>query len=379
MDACGILIIGGGPAGSSCAWKLRQAGYDVLILDKKSFPRDKTCGGWITPAVLDELRIDPQEYARERVLQPITGFRTSCMGGPEIETSYAGAVSYGIRRLEFDHFLLRRSGARVLEGVPLTSLARSGNTWVVNGDIRADMLVGAGGHFCPVARHLGANARKEIAVTAQEIEFEMSPQQREGCAIQAEIPELYFCPDMKGYGWCFRKGNFLNVGLGRLDPHGFPGYAASFLGFLKRAGKIRFSLPQGHMPGHAYLLFDETPRQITDDGVLLAGDAAGLAYAQSGEGIRPAVESGLLAAETIMAAKGDYARSELGRYRESLQARFGESGKDWTSALGRHLPGNLLQCVARVLLANGWLSRRLVLDRWFLHRNEPPLARHATA
>ena len=49
---CDALIVGGGPAGSSCARQLRRAGLDVLIMDKQEFPRDKVCAGWITPAVV---------------------------------------------------------------------------------------------------------------------------------------------------------------------------------------------------------------------------------------------------------------------------------------------------------------------------------------
>jgi flavin-dependent dehydrogenase len=67
MDSCDVLIAGGGPAGSSCAWMLRSSGLDVAILDKETFPRNKVCGGWITPAVLDELEIDPAEYSRALV------------------------------------------------------------------------------------------------------------------------------------------------------------------------------------------------------------------------------------------------------------------------------------------------------------------------
>ncbi len=86
MDACDVLIVGGGPAGSSCAWGLRGSGLDVAILDRQTFPRDKICGGWITPQVLSELGIDPAEYGRDRVLQPITGFRTGWIGGPALDT-----------------------------------------------------------------------------------------------------------------------------------------------------------------------------------------------------------------------------------------------------------------------------------------------------
>ena len=111
MESCDVLIVGGGPAGSSCARGLRKSGLDVAILDKQAFPRDKVCGGWITPRVLTELEIDPAEYAQEHALQPITGFRVGCVGGPSLETNYGQAVSYGIRRRQFDDYLLKRSGA----------------------------------------------------------------------------------------------------------------------------------------------------------------------------------------------------------------------------------------------------------------------------
>jgi flavin-dependent dehydrogenase len=68
MDTCDVLIVGGGPAGAACAWRLRDSGLRVTILDKATFPRDKVCGGWITPAVLEELKIQPDEYVRGRVL-----------------------------------------------------------------------------------------------------------------------------------------------------------------------------------------------------------------------------------------------------------------------------------------------------------------------
>src|SRR5579862_3658801 len=122
MQTCDCLVVGGGPAGSSCARALVQSGFDVLVLDKAEFPRDKVCAGWITPAVIDELQIDLGDYRRERVLQPITGFRTGMIGGGPVFTRYDRPVSYGIRRCEFDHYLLARSGARLQLGEPLASL-----------------------------------------------------------------------------------------------------------------------------------------------------------------------------------------------------------------------------------------------------------------
>lgn len=370
MDACECLIVGGGPAGSACARTLQRAGVDTIILDKSAFPRDKICGGWITPQVVQELEIGA-DYAHGRILQPIKGFRVGCIDGRIIDTHYAEPVSYGIRRFEFDEYLVRRSGARVVEKQPFRTIERSEGGWVVNGEIRARVLVGAGGHFCPIARHLNPALGSEVIVAAQEAEFQMTPAQRDACAVKGEVPELYFCRDLRGYGWCFRKGDFLNIGLGRLDSHRLSEHVVEFVSFLRRAKRIAFDLPRKPL-GHAYLLYGKTQRNLVDDGVLLIGDAAGLAYSQSGEGIRPAIESGLLAARTLIEAKGDYNRAKLEMYRGLLSERFGDQ-QEWSTRIGTKLPPALMSALGRLLLATPWFSRQVVIQNWFLHASEPAL------
>ncbi len=147
--------------------------------------------------------------------------------GRLVSTRFDRTVSYGIRRCEFDHFLLQRSGARVRDGEPLTNLRRDGDgpaasRWIVNESIVAPLVIGAGGHFCPVARHV-SDIREgppiEPIVAAQEIEVALTPAQAAACRVDADTPELYLCDDLEGYGWCFRKGPVLNVGLGRQDTH----------------------------------------------------------------------------------------------------------------------------------------------------------------
>ncbi len=367
MDSCDVLIAGGGPAGSSCAWGLRGSGLDVVILDRARFPRDKVCGGWITPAVVDELHLDLSHYSAGRVLQPITGFRTSAMGSTAVRTDYGRAVSYGIRRCEFDQYLLARSGARVFEQNPIGRIERRDGSWIVNGSWRAKVLVGAGGHFCPVARHLGARLGAEPVVAAQEAEF---PLDGSDCAVQGEVPELFFCSDMKGYGWCFRKSGFLNVGLGRMDRHDLVGHVRSFIGLLRRTGRLAPDFRvEAH--GHAYLLYGNSPRDCIGDGVLLVGDAAGLAWPQSGEGIRPAVESGLIAACVIAEATGNYARERLERYGTLLEDHMGKPGGGLAAAVARFAPDWAAGAAASALLRNAWLTRRVLLDRWFLGSGRP--------
>ena len=373
MRECDVLIVGAGPAGSTLAWSLRQSGLSVAILDKKSFPRDKVCAGWVTPEVIRALRIDLQAYAKERTLQPITGFRISLMGREQLETHYAGEpVSYGIRRVEFDHYLLQRCGARLLLGRELKSLQREGRGWLVNGELRAGLVVGAGGHFCPVARLLGhGSTGGEQIVAAQEIEFQMTPGQRAACRVQPEIPELFFTPELNGYGWVFRKGDHLNIGLGREDNVKLSAHVQAFRDYLIASGRLPPDIPS-KFKGHAYLLYHHALRTVVHDGVLLIGDSAGLAYAESGEGIRPAVESALLAAPIIVEAQGDYRRENLDRYAELLVQRFGK--RQPQQGLVERLPMGLKRWLAGPLFQIPWFVRKILIERWFLHRNDPPLS-----
>jgi flavin-dependent dehydrogenase len=371
MKRFDAIVVGGGPAGSACAWRLAGAGKAVAIIDKQEFPRNKVCAGWITPAILQELAIDPSDYRRGgKVLQPISAFRTGLIGGPARTTDYGGqVVSYGIRRIEFDDYLLGRSGAERHLGERLKSFEYSDGQWTVNDAYTAPLLIGAGGHFCPVARRLGAQpGRDEAPITAQEAEFLLSPEERKRCRVRGDTPELYFCEDLKGYGWAFRKGDYLNVGLGRDGNHDLSKHVSAFCRWLADLGRIPATIPE-RFQGHAYLLYRQRrPRTLVGDGVMLVGDAAGLAYPQSGEGIRPAVESGLLAAHAALKANGRYDETTLRPYASAIFERFGEQRQAGAEQLTP-----LRQWLGRHLLNTGWFTRRVVLDQWFLHRDQPPI------
>lgn len=367
METCEVLVVGGGPAGSTCAGELRRAGIDVLLLDKERFPRQKTCAGWITPAVLEALALDAEEYRHGRVLQGVSRFRTGLMHGPEVVTTYDTTVSYGIRRCEFDHYLLERSRVRRQLGEPVTTLEPKEGWWLVNGRIRARLLVGAGGHFCPVARLLGADIGREDVVVAQAAEFAMSPEEERLCRVRSDTPALFFCRDMKGYGWLFRKGNYLNIGLGRMDRGTLTHHTSDFCTFLKQRGDFPSSF-SGRFQGHAYRVYEgQRGRNCVGDGVLLIGDAAGLAHPLSGEGILPAIESALLAAETILAANGDYRSDNLEPYAARLDLRFGHSNSRIPAS---SVFSRLSRFVGARLLSTSWFARHIVLDSWFLHADQ---------
>jgi len=370
MEYYDIIIVGAGPAGSTLARALEDSGKRVLIIDKQAFPRDKTCAGWVTPAVLGSLDIDPDEYSVGRTLQPIRRFRIGMMGQSAVENDHGDIVSYGIRRCEFDAYLLDRVESEKQLATPVKSIKRNNGNWVINEQWQAPLLIGAGGHFCPVARLLGVGPGKhETVVAAKEVEFEMTPEQARACEARGDTPELWFCRDLKGYAWVFRKGSYLNIGLGREDNHRLSDHLDAFVEEMKQSGRIPSDLP-GRFKGHAYLLYAHANRPLVDDGVLLIGDAAGLAYTQSGEGIRPAIESALMAANVIKAAP-DYSALSLQSYGERIAERFGTRATDQQP--GFEVPEWLKQPIASTLMRSHWFTRKVVTEKWFLHQEVQPL------
>ena len=344
--------------------------WTSLVVDRATFPRDKVCAGWITPQVVDALETRPATTTpqRPRRFSRSPDFAPASASAPR-SRSYDRVVSYGIRRCEFDHYLLQRSGARVRLGDAAAIDGRGRRAWVVNGTIARRCVIGAGGHFCPVraSRRESRQGRARDRGAGNRIRDE----RRAGaaCGVEHDRPELYFCDDLKGYGWCFRKGNFLNVGLGREGNHRLAEHVHAFSGWLQSQGKVPADAPS-RFKGHAYLLYSHAKRPVVGDGVLIIGDAAGLAYAESGEGIRPAIESGLMAAQIIAAARGDYSKQRLSEYERQLAARFGERH---TASLASSLPESWKLALARSLMQTQWFTRNVVINRWFLHADTAPL------
>ena len=234
METCDVLVVGGGPAGSTAAWTLQRAGADVLVIDQATFPRDKVCAGWITPPVIETLRLDTQAYAVGRTFQPITSFTTGVIGdSQDVRTRYEQPVSYGIRRCEFDDYLLRRSAARLRLGTAVKTVSREERRWVINGDISAAVVVGAGGHFCPIGRML--NGQPSQVRARPRAGSRVPDWRRRAFDVDPTSQTLYFSSDLRGYGWCFRKQGYMNIGIGRLGHDPVPKAYADFLDFLASA------------------------------------------------------------------------------------------------------------------------------------------------
>lgn len=365
------IVVGGGPGGSTAAHRLASGGARVLVLDAARFPRTKLCAGWVTPSVWRTLGIEPAEYSR--TIQPFAR-ATIELEGEVLETTWPRAASYGIIRREFDDFLLRRaegSGAEVREGMRVQEVTRRDELVrvVAGGEtFAAPIVVGAGGHHCPVARAFGEIPPEEEVVVARESETRL------GASLLCELtarhgtPELFAEPDFRGYGWYFTKGEFLNVGVGCVE--GGPSVqrrCEAMVQRLREDGRLPAGVELEPFKGHAYALRLKAPRRVAGDGFLLVGDAAGLARGVSGEGIGPAVESAALAAEVVLnrdAGSGN-AANRFDRYAERINARFGTGRAGTLGRLLELVPHAWIENVARFVCRTPYLRRRLVFEGAF--------------
>ncbi|MBU2510746.1 NAD(P)/FAD-dependent oxidoreductase [bacterium] len=300
------IIVGAGPAGSTCAWKLRQMGIEVILLDKQMFPRLKPCAGWITPKVLKDLNITAQTYCHsltyfDRLYFHFKGFKIP-----------VPTKQFAIRRYELDNWLVQRSGVSLYQH-QVNTIERQNGAYVLDGKFKCRYLVGAGGTGCRVYHELfkTANPRaKERMITTLEEEFQY-PIYDHRCYL------WYFDNGLPGYSWYVPKnGGFVNMGVG-----------GKIMGLKRRKETIRFhwnlltkklenlGLIKNHSynpKGHNYYLRSNVTTFRVDNSFLI-GDAAGLATFDMGEGIGPAVQSGILAAESIV-HNVPYSLKSIGKY-----------------------------------------------------------------
>ena len=290
MITAEVIVIGGGPAGSTCARELKRSGIDALILDKSAFPRHKLCAGWITPQVVKKLEL--AEYPHS--LTCFDRLHFHFFGRPvSVRTR-----QYAIRRVELDHWLLRRAGVPVVRHT-VRRIERSRGAYVIDNSFRCTYLVGAGGTYCPVNRTFFRNsfARSRESMIAT-LEEEFSYDYRDGgCNL------WFFEGNLPGYAWYVPKeGGFLNIGIGgklavlKSRDTSILQHWNFFIEKLKHLDLVRNH--SFHPRGYIYYLRPKR-RRVRLDNVFLVGDSAGLATLDMGEGIAPAVESGLRAAGAI--------------------------------------------------------------------------------
>lgn len=296
MKQVQIIIVGGGPAGAACAWQLIKNGRECLVLDKQAFPRQKTCAGWITPRVLADLEFDPGDYPYQ--LSEYAFLQVSIRGVPLL----IPGKQFAIRRWEFDHWLLERSHAPVKTHA-VEDIRRVGTGFILDETYRCETLIGAGGTHCPVFHSLfeGEKSRQEDQrIVALEEEYAYS-----WCTGR---PRLWLFDDgLPGYSWYVPKaGGYVNIGVGgnaavlKARGESIHDHWQKLLERLLRKKLVeeRKFQPEGNV---YYLRGSQDVFNCRN--AYLVGDAAGLATRDMGEGIGPAVQSGLKAAQSILTGK----------------------------------------------------------------------------
>ena len=327
MKLWDVVVVGGGPAGSSAAWKLKEAGADVLVLDKERFPRLKLCAGWITPEVVRDLEMDPGSYPHRFLTFPRLHAH---LKGLHVRLR---CVQHSIRRFEFDAWLLERSGARVERHTVRTIRREAGAGYVIDDTYRCRYLVGAGGTRCPVYRNLfrELNPRASELQTVT-LEHEFAYDWRD-----ADCHLWFFQQGLPGYSWYVPKADgWLNVGVGgmaeRLKARG-DDIKRHWELFTRMLGRKLTRGATYEPQGYSYYLRGNVQLARVED-AFITGDAAGLATRDMCEGIGPAVRSGLRAAEAII-GKREYGLEDVTG--ASLGGGMASRLLDWSFTRG--LPG----------------------------------------
>ena len=299
------VVVGGGPAGSTCAWKLRQAGLDVIVLDREAFPRAKLCAGWVTPETMSDLELDEKEYPPGFVTFEKLHLHWKLL------TVKLASRQHSIRRFEFDEFLLERAGVEVIRH-KVRDVQKIGDGYIIDDKFSCRYVVGAAGTSCPVYRNLfqDQNPRAghlQTATLEQEFAYNWDV---------GECHLWFFNNGLPGYAWYVPKANgYINIGIGGMaeklkrQDERLRDYWATFTVTLRKAGLVDYD---DYKPkGYSYYLRGNVDI-VRVDNAFIIGDTAGLATRDMCEGIGPAVKSSLRAADSIVNGSA-YSLSDLPR------------------------------------------------------------------
>jgi menaquinone-9 beta-reductase len=354
-----VIVVGAGPAGASAAYHLAEAGVDVLVLEKSAFPRDKICGDGLTPRAVRQLvamgiDLDGPGWMRNKGLRIVGAGHRLELPWPDLATFPA----YGLvrTRTDLDEVLARhaeKAGARLLERTAVTGPVLDERTGRVTGvtakpvdengrkagdevTYTAPVVIACDGVSARLAIALGLERRENrpmgVAVRAYyETPRHDDPWMESWLELWDGEPNRSNL--LPGYGWIFGVGDgTANVGLGILNTSkafrtvDYKDVLRRWLAQTPQEWGFRDENLVGRIGSAALPMgFNRKPHYTR--GVLLSGDSGGMVNPFNGEGIDYALESGHLAAETVVQAlarpEGPARERVLGGYASALDAAYG--------------------------------------------------------
>ncbi len=344
-DRYDVVVVGAGPAGAAAAYWLSERGRRVLLVEKKDFPREKTCGDGLTPRAVRQLHdmglAQPlSEFHRYDGLRSIAHGMTLHLPWPDHPDF--PSFGYVVRRRDLDEMVARHA---VESGATLWSATEAVAPMVEGGIVTGAVVQrkGAATHEVVRARYVvvadGANSRFGRALgTARERSYPL------GMAIRGYFSSPYHDEPwieshldirdrdgnhLPGYGWIFPVGDgTINVGVGLLST--FRGWKSINTTRLMEAfcetaparwgisAETSLGAPTGgRLPTGGSVMPRRGPTW------LVVGDAAGSVNPFNGEGISYAYETGRFAAEAVEAALATGDGLALGSYEQRLDEVYG--------------------------------------------------------
>ncbi|GAA0742634.1 NAD(P)/FAD-dependent oxidoreductase [Ideonella azotifigens] len=345
-EACDVLVIGAGPAGSACAQLLARAGKAVCLVDAQSFPREKICGDGLIPDA-------HAAFARLGVADQIQAYAHKvpflrCVGPRGGSIEIPGHLATLARR-ELDMILLeaaRRAGAAFHAPWRFEALLHADGP---DRPATGARLKGPDGRLCEVraSRVVLATGAVTQGLLAADLCERRTPS---AIALRAHVRcqslvdrirglELVWHQKLRpGYGWIFpMKDSVFNIGVGlfQTDAEAAPNLRQVFNAFLEAYEPARLLMQDGEVLGDvkreasgwalkgAPLRCSLGGAKWSAPGVLVTGEAAGATYHFTGEGIGKAMETGMLAAEALLVAEDEGVQRAAYEARlRALQPRF---------------------------------------------------------
>ncbi len=356
-----VLVVGGGPAGSSCAYWLADAGWDVVVIEKKHFPREKTCGDGLTPRSVRQLS-DMGLSGALGGAHRYEGLR-ACAYGRTLELAWPDhpafpSVGYVITRHDLDQLVAERAakaGAHVWEGAEAVApildrgalgpaaaggrhtdlLPRCEGARVLDRDtgttrsVRARYVVVADGANSRFGRALGTSRDRSFPLGMALRGYFRSPRHDDGF-IESHLDIRDASGEVvPGYGWIFPLGDGrVNAGVGILTVEGrWKGVNTTHLmdAFVDWAPKSWALSPATSCgpPTGGKLPMGLSVHPRIGSNVLAIGDASGAINPFNGEGIAYGYETGRLAAACVARAMSGEGFHALVDYESQVQAAYG--------------------------------------------------------